>query len=268
MVGSGIVYLGLITGVLGTIAVVKPIPRFGFRKRIHGLIALIAGMLIVATGFILPAPESHVQRAESRLDEFAPVWQFNEVHRIHIAAPPERVFEATKQSRAGEIRSFQTLMWIRRGGRSLPESVAQALAREPLLDVLTRGGFIYLADDPPRELVIGTVIMVPPGTHGTLTPQVFQKRLRPGFVLAVMNFAVRPDGSGGSELATETRVFANSAPVRRRFAAYWRVIYPGSAFIRIMWLRAIERRAAHVSPTGAASSRFEDRDRIRGMIAS
>ncbi|HEY8183086.1 MAG TPA: hypothetical protein VII32_12660, partial [Thermoanaerobaculia bacterium] len=88
-----------------------------------------------------------------------------------------------------------------------------------------------------------TVIVVPRGTHGTLTPQVFQKRLRPGFVLAVMNFAVRPIGAGRSLVTTETRVFANSVAVRRGFAAYWRVIYPGSALIRITWLRAIERRA-------------------------
>jgi hypothetical protein len=38
-------------------------------------------------------------------------------------------------------------------------------------------------------------------------------------------------------------VFANSPWARRGFAAYWRVIYPGSALIRRMWLRAIARRA-------------------------
>ncbi|MFL6200136.1 MAG: hypothetical protein ACJ76J_13235 [Thermoanaerobaculia bacterium] len=34
-----------------------------------------------------------------------------------------------------------------------------------------------------------------------------------------------------------------NAGARRRFAAYWRIIYPGSAFIRIMWLKAIRERA-------------------------
>jgi hypothetical protein len=58
-----------------------------------------------------------------------------------------------------------------------------------------------------------------------------------------MNFLVTGDGAGGSRVSTETRVFANSVPARRRFAAYWRVIYPGSAIIRRMWLRAIARRA-------------------------
>jgi hypothetical protein len=58
-----------------------------------------------------------------------------------------------------------------------------------------------------------------------------------------MNFLVTPDGQDGSFVSTETRVFANNAAARRRFAAYWRLIYPGSAMIRRMWLRAIVRRA-------------------------
>jgi hypothetical protein len=39
-----------------------------------------------------------------------------------------------------------------------------------------------------------------------------------------------------------THVFATDT-ARRRFALYWRIIYPGSAFIRRMWLQAIKRRA-------------------------
>jgi hypothetical protein len=58
-----------------------------------------------------------------------------------------------------------------------------------------------------------------------------------------MNFLVATDGPDRSLVSTETRVFANSASARRRFARYWRVIYPGSALIRRMWLRAVEKRA-------------------------
>jgi hypothetical protein len=58
-----------------------------------------------------------------------------------------------------------------------------------------------------------------------------------------MNFLIRPDESGGCLLTTETRVWATDASSKRRFAAYWRIIYPGSALIRQMWLRAIKKRA-------------------------
>ena len=58
-----------------------------------------------------------------------------------------------------------------------------------------------------------------------------------------MNFRLRSIGSTRTRLTTETRVFTTDAMIRRRFAAYWRVIYPGSSIIRMMWLRAIKRRA-------------------------
>lgn len=186
-----------------------------------GSAALYLGLILVVIGLFLPARETRVAQAVTRLDEFAPVWQFHEVHTIRIDAPPERVYEAIKQVRADEILLFRTLTWIRRGGRKLPESVLNAGNRKPLLDVVTRSGFYYLADDAPRELVVQTAIGPP--------------------TLATMNFLVMPDGAG-SIVSTETRVFAKTPAARRRFAAYWRVIYPGSALIRRMWLRAIEKR--------------------------
>jgi hypothetical protein len=248
MIGSAIVYSGLILAAAGVVLVVKPIQRLRVRTRARGFMVAGAGVLLGGVGLILPASESRIVRVETRLDEFAPVWQFREFHTIRVAAPPTRVFEAIKRVRADEILLFRMLTWIRRGGQPLPPGILNAGEREPLIDVATRSGFVRLADDVPRELVIGTVVLAPPGTHGTLTPQVFQKDLAPGFALATMNFIVAPDGPGRSVLSTETRVFANSPPARRRFAAYWRLIYPGSAIIRRMWLRAIELRAT--SPNG------------------
>lgn len=56
-------------------------------------------------------------------------------------------------------------------------------------------------------------------------------------------FLITSDGRGGSNLSTETRVFADNAAGVRQFAVYWRMIHPGSDSIRRMWLRAIKRRA-------------------------
>ena len=240
---SAVVYLGLIVAFAGSIAVVKPMPRTGLRTRLHGAGTVAAGLALTAVGFLLPAPERRIAHAGSKLDEVFPVWQFNEIHTIRIAASPARVFEAIELVRADEIALFQTLTWIRRGGRELPESILNAGRRKPLIDVAVLGGFVRLADEPPRELVLGAVVLAPRGTRGVLTPAVFRKQFPPGFALAAMNFLVVPDGAGGSVVSTETRVLATSDSARRRFAAYWRVIYPGSAIIRRMWLRAIERRA-------------------------
>ncbi|MEO8192917.1 MAG: hypothetical protein ABI681_03630 [Gemmatimonadales bacterium] len=242
MAASALVYIGLCIAFIGLLNALKPMHFVGVRRRSQGLGIAGAGLALVVTGFLLPAPESRVTRVESHLDEFVPVWQFNEVHDIRIAAPPEKAFDALKRVSADEISLFRTLTWIRRGGRDQPESILNAGSDEPLIDVATRSGFVSLADEAQRELVIGTVVVAPRSARGSVTPDLFRTRLPPGFAIAAMNFVVQPDGAG-SRVSTETRVFANSSSAKRRFAVYWRLIYPGSALIRRMWLRAIERRA-------------------------
>lgn len=224
MLGSTVVYLGLVVAFAGLLLTIKPVSRFGVRTRPRALLLFGAGISLTAIGLILPARESRVTEKQSRLDELIPVWQFSEHHQIEIAASPERVFAAIREVRADEIALFRTLTWIRRGGKDAPESILNPGTRKPLLDVALSSGFSLLADDAPREVVIGTV-----PTSGTF---------------AAMNFAVRLQGSNRSILTTETRVFAGTASATRRFGAYWRLIYPGSALIRRMWLRAIAKRAS------------------------
>jgi hypothetical protein len=243
MFGSAIVYTGLVVMTAGLILLIKPIERLHVKSRSDALAIAVIGAVLVGAGLMLPAPESKVDKKTTRLDEFVPIWQFRERHTIRIDAPPARVFEAIRSVRAKEIALFNTLTWIRRGGRRAPESILNAGDTAPLLDVATRNGFIYLADDSEREIVIGTAVVTPPGRRGALTPEMFKTPLAPGFALAAMNFLVIPDGPSASLVSTETRVFANSPGARRRFARYWRMIYPGSALIRVMWLRALRRRA-------------------------
>lgn len=244
MFGSLIVYSGIVIATLGLALVIRPIRRFRIIRHLRGWVVGLCGVVLTFVGLILPVTESPSSRATTRLDEFAPRWQFREHHSLRVDAPAERVFEAIKQVRADEIFLFHALTWIRRGGQWQPESILNAGNRESLIEVATRSGFVILAEDVPRELVIGTVVMAPTGTRGLLTPQTFQMSLPPGFALATMNFLVAADGPNASFVSTETRVFANSDTARRRFAVYWRVIYPGSAIIRRMWLRAIQKRAS------------------------
>jgi len=244
MFGSAIVYSGIIIATAGVVFVVKPIRRLRIPTRWRGFGVACGGVLMAGIGLILPAAESRGTRIETRLDEFAPAWQFREFHTITVAAPPARVFEAIERVRADEIFLFRTLIWIRRCGQPVPQNIRDAGAHgESLIDVALHTTFVRLAEDVPRALVVGTVVGAPPGWRGPLTLGVFQKPLPPGFALATMNFIVTADGSGGSVVSTETRVSANSPSARLRFAAYWRIIYPGSAIIRRMWLRAIQRRA-------------------------
>ncbi len=243
MLGAAVVYTGLIAMFIGSVAVLKPIRALGIVTRWHGLAVALGGLGIAVAGLSLPMRESRIRGVTTRMDEFMPAWQFNEFHTIEVDAPPARAFEAMNAVTADEIFLFRALTWIRRGGRELPESILNAGKDESLISVATKSGFVRLAEDQPRELVIGTVVKAPRGARGKLTAETFRSVLPPGFALATMNFVITPRSDGGSSISTETRVFANSPAARRGFARYWRIIYPGSALIRRMWLRAIRTRA-------------------------
>lgn len=250
MIAVACVYLGLITAVLGVISLLYPLRFLGIPTRGRGAGAIFGGLCLIALGWALPAPVTRVAVARTHLDRFAPAYQFSEFHQLRIAAPPATVYAAMRQVTANEIRLFQTLTSIRRFGRDTPESILNAPESMPILDVATQTTFLTLADQPDREFVVGTVVAAPDGwTRARLrTPEDFVALTGPGFANATMNFRIEPDSGGGSLLTTETRVFATDPPTRRRFAAYWRVIYPGSALIRRSWLQAIRKRAEGLRP--------------------
>lgn len=245
MFPSCLVYAGVIVALLGGLSIVKPLRFLRIRSRRKAAMVLGVGVLLAGTGFVWPAGETRIVVAQTKLDEFVPVYQFSEFHSIRVAAPRERVYPAIKAVTTDEITLFRTLTWIRRFGRTGPESILNAPGQLPILDVATRTGFILLAEEPGREIVLGTAVVAPRGFQRTkkVTPEDFKALHEPGFAVAGMNFRVEDAGPGECQVTTETRVYATNAEARHRFAPYWRVIYPGSALIRRMWLRAVKRRA-------------------------
>lgn len=252
MLVSYFVYLGLLVTLSGVILVIRPDERVRITTRRQASAVVAVGLAMVLGCLALPAAETSPRTLRTRLDEFIPAWQFREYHTLKIDAPPERVYEAIRSVKANEVFLFNTLTFIRRAGRSSQTNILNPGNTEPIIDAAVRGGFARLADNAPQEMVIGTVVVAPSGVEGEVTPDIFRRKLPPGFAVAAMNFLVTPLETGGTLLSTETRVFANNPGARRMFAAYWRMIYPGSVIIRRSWLRAIAKRATR--PVSATAS--------------
>jgi hypothetical protein len=217
---------------------------------------LAGGAAVFLIGANLPVREKRVEKPVTYLDEFVPAYQFAEFHAIRIQAPRQRAYAAVREVTADEITLFRTLTWIRRFGRSSPESILNASPGVPILDVAMRTSFMKLAEESDREIVLGTLVVAPNGTPRKKdpTPEDFKALQAPGlpaqagFALAAINFRLEDGASGETILTTETRVYATEESTLKKFAAYWRVIYPGSALIRVNWLRAIRARAEQAAP--------------------
>lgn len=278
--GVPLVYAGLAAAAAGLFSLVWPLRFLWIRRRSSAAAVALAGLALIAAGVLFPAPVRSSTPRTSRLDHVLPEFQFHEVHETRIRATPREVFRAIRQVTAPEIRYFRLLTWIRspRLGSARPSILAPPPDR-PVLDVALGTGFLLLAQDPEREIVIGTLLCrrLPAGAAG-LTPAAFQGLSDPGFCKAAMNFRILPESGGVVRLTTETRILALGPAAERRFAAYWRVVYPGSALIRRSWLEAIRRRsethrppcldgiAAYLRPVDEALAGFEKEEVLADTV--
>jgi hypothetical protein len=144
------------------------------------------------------------------------------------------------------------------GARALPGALLTSLTRPreawrrlrrrtlstTMRDVIAQG-FVLVAEDSPREVVLGTVGAFWRLRGGMLRVDAdsFASAPPPGTARAAWNFHIAERGSGECLLSTETRVQCADDVSRRRFKRYWAVVAPGSGLIRLAMLRSIRRAA-------------------------
>jgi hypothetical protein len=208
-----VVYLGLLVSPCRMVSVAKPLRFLGVRTRWAGAGIFLIGLLVAAAGAALPAPLLALPGEKAHLDRFVPACQFREVHAIRIHAPAEVVFRAVQAVTAREIRFFRLLTWLRSPRLTRArENILAAPPDRPLLDVALHSGFLLLAEDPPRELVFGTLLCGRLPRVSRPAPRDFAEFDRPGFCKAAMNFRLRDEGGGWVRLTTETRCSRSTRP--------------------------------------------------------
>ena len=251
VIGSALFYAGAVMAFTGVISLVRPIRRLGIRTRGRGALVVTAGAALTIGATLLPDATRTAAARETLIDQWMPEWQFAEYHERRVRASPRQVFAAIRRVRSSDIFLFRTLTFIRNPGREgQGEHILNAPAEKPILEVALASGFVLLGEEADSEVLLGTVLIAPPevvraarqGKTPSLDPGLFRTLGRPGFARAVMNFRVIPEPDGWTRVTTETRVHAPDRETQRRFARYWRVIYPGSWIIRWSWLRAVESR--------------------------
>ena len=240
---SFLAWAGIAAALAGLVSLARPLRFLGVRTRVHALVVALCGVGLAVTAVLWPAGVTRSTRVDQRLDRFLPEYQFSETHEARVHAPMAAVVKAIREVSLADMPAAVVLLRIRAaaGGRfhsSPPDT-------RPLLETMLQPGSGFLALDTadPAELVYGMVGFVHKPKPPITTPEQFAAFTEPGGIRVAFNLRAVPQGDGAIRLSTETRCLANGDEARRTFARYWRIIYPGSAIIRRVWLDAIIARA-------------------------
>jgi hypothetical protein len=239
------VYGGGMLVLTGFATLVKPLRFLGIVRRKTGLMMAGVGVAIFLSGLFWPASPVRSGRSASRIDDFLPEYTYSEYHRIVVRATPDRVMAAVRKVRLVDMPAAVLLIRLRglAGGKRNPR---EDLNR-PLLELFNHpgSGFLVLDDSRPDEYVCGMI-----GRPWTSDPPPvvrngvdFLAFAAPDHVKVAINIHLIPLGGERTELTSETRILGTDRRADRIFGCYWRIIYPGSAIIRRVWLDAIAVRA-------------------------
>jgi hypothetical protein len=181
------------------------------------------------------------------LNKFMPIYDLNEIHSITISASPRRIFKIIKEITPLEIPLFRSLFWVRSLPRRLVDKTAGLFTTpRPVFEQALKSGFLLLAENPNEEFVLGLIGQFWKLRGGSSRKigdaHEFVNFDTPGYAKATINFRI-DRLKDANKLSTETRIYATDPIARRKFAAYWLLIHPGSAFVRRMWLKSIKKRA-------------------------
>jgi hypothetical protein len=171
------------------------------------------------------------------IDRFLPVYDVVERHEIMIHATAERVYAEVRNLDLTRSKLSRLLFRL----RGLPP------ASHNTLDDVLKMGFILLAEEYDREIVLGVVgrFWKLSGGLRRLGPDEYLSFDQPGYAKGAWNFHLSP-AEGGVLLTTETRVRCPDARSRLRFRFYWSLVGPFSGLIRKEMLRIVREQSGQI----------------------
>ena len=179
------------------------------------------------------------------LDALIPAPRLVEVDHVDLAAPPEQVWKLVRHGDLGSSPLVQALFAV----RTLPERLAgKQPATSVLIDDLRstpeKPGFSLLLDEPPKGFAVGAIGKVwqlnIPFVHVDSVAE-FAAFSQHDFVKVAWSIRVLPLGAQDSRLELEVRVDATDDEAWRKFERYFRLIGPGSHFIRRSLMSSLAR---------------------------
>jgi hypothetical protein len=239
---SYFLWIGIILAVVGLISLIKPLAFLFILNRTMALTVFGGGLLTITASLFWPVQliKAHTGNV---IDQLAPEYASNEYHERIINASPSTIKDAFRITGVGDIPIVHLLMKIR-GIAEEKDMSDEASKTEFETGILRTPDFDWIVVDSIEcitFMIMNVSTKTPPPILKTI--EQFNAFNEPGYNKVAVNFRFKPLGNGQTLVSTETRNFAPVASDNQRFARYWRVIYPGSALIRRVWLDTLAKKA-------------------------
>lgn len=179
------------------------------------------------------------------LDQYLPRYDFVERHQREAKAGADDCFDALWNLDFRRSPLVTLLLRLRELPYRLSNRDFETEGLGLTLADMMETGFVLLADDRPRELVMGLAgrFWTPSPQLERLTPEEYVAFDRPGHAKVATNFLMEPRSPDSTLMTTETRILCLDQKARSSFRRYWTIIRPFSGLIRIEWLRLAARAA-------------------------
>ena len=181
----------------------------------------------------------------SVLDLLIPKPTLSEIDRVEVAADAQRAWKAIRDLDLAQSTLVRTLFAV----RTIPDRLKRnepklRLRLDDLVSTPDEPGFQVLADDAPHEVAAGAIGKVwrpvIPFVH-VPDAAAFAAFSQEGYIKVAWALRVIAEGAQSSRIEFELRVVATDEDAWKKFTRYFRLIAPGSHFIRRVLLAQLER---------------------------
>lgn len=243
-------WIGLILTVVGIISLIHPLAFLFVLNRTIAADVVFVGILICLVSLFSPAIFYHSKTHNQKIDALLPVFTSNEFHEVCINAPIEKVKQVLTVTGVKDIPVARLLMIIRGIADEDVDLSDRASNNQVGAETISTPDFNFFVVSPDEwvtVMILKAVIITndadKPAPPEILTLEQFEAFNDPGYVKVAVNFRFIRKSDDQTILTTETRNNGITLKDSHVFGIYWRIIYPGSAIIRRVWLDTIKKKA-------------------------
>lgn len=243
-------WMGVILAVVGIVSLIHPFTFLFILNRVIAVYVILGGVLVSIISLFCPVTVEHSPTTDQKIDALLPDYSFNEYHEVRIKASPERVRQILQVTGVKDIPAAHVLMKIRGIADEDVDMSDRAANNKAGSECFSTPDFNFFVVAPTEYITVMIIksAMITNSSGKPAPPEIatleeFISFNTPGYVKVAVNFRFITANNEETLLTTETRVQGIVACDSSVFGRYWRIIYPGSAIIRRVWLDTIKKRA-------------------------